>query len=73
MSGTETGTTAPSNIIENKYFDTSYPVYMTVLSSGDYEYGATFKFTISDDFKWLGNCEVLSKSCADTDTACTTI
>ena len=42
VSATETGTAAPSTITENKYFEASYPVYITLLSSGDYEYGGTF-------------------------------
>ena len=72
FSGTETGTALPSNIIENKYFDTNYPVYITILPASDYEYGGTFKFTLSGGFKWFGSCEALSKSCSD-DSACTSI
>lgn len=73
ISGTETGTALPSNIAENKYFDTNYPVYITILAASDYEYGGTFYFTISGGFKWFDSCEALSKTCADTDSSCTTI
>ena len=72
VSGTETGTSSPSNIATNKYFDTSYSVYITFLTTGDYEYGGTFTFTIDTPFKWTGSCEALSKTCGD-DSACLTV
>ena len=72
VSDNETGTTAPTNTVSNKYFEESYPVYLTFLTSEDYEYGGTFYFKITNDFKWTGNCEALYKTCDD-DTSCTTV
>ena len=63
VSATETGIAAPSTLTENKYFDTNYPVYITILTSGTYEYGGTFYFKITSGFKWTGSCEALSNNC----------
>ena len=72
VSGTEIGTTAPANTIENKYFEATYPVYLTFLTAADYEYGGTFYFKITSGFKWIGSCEALSKNCGD-DSSCITV
>ena len=50
LSDTETGITVPSDVVENKYFEAIYPVYITMLTSGDYEYGGTFYFKITEGF-----------------------
>ena len=72
VSGTELGTTAPTNAIDNKYFEATYPVYLTFLTASDYEYGGTFYFKITSGFKWTGSCEALSKNCGE-DSSCITV
>ena len=72
VSGTETGTTAPTSITSNQYFEATYSVYLTFLTAGDYEYGGTFYFAISSPFKWTGSCEAVSKNCGE-DSSCITI
>ena len=69
ITSTETGTSSPTSITENKYFDATYSVYITFLTTSDYENGGTFYFTIDTPFKWTGSCEALSKNCIE-DTAC---
>ena len=63
VSDTETGTTAPTNTVTNKYFEATYSVYLTFLTAADYEYGGTFYFKITSGFKWTGSCEAVSKNC----------
>ena len=72
VSGTELGTTAPRNTIENKYFEATYSVYLTFLPAADYEYGGTFYFKIQGGFKWTESCEALSKNCGE-DSSCITV
>ena len=60
VSDSELGIVAPLNSDENQYLDASYPVYITILTSNDYEYGGTFYFKITDGFQWTGSCEALS-------------
>ena len=72
MSDTETGVSLPSNTVVNTYYEANYPVYITILTSGDYEYGGTFYFKITSGFKWTGSCEALSKNC-EGDNTCITV
>ena len=55
ISATETGTTAPTNTVSNKYYEATYSVYLTFLPAKDYEYGGTFYFKIDSPFKWTGS------------------
>ena len=71
MSDTETGVSLPSNTVENTYYEANYPVYITILTSSDYEYGGTFYFKITSGFKWTGSCEALSKNCEGNNTCIT--
>ena len=73
ISDTETGISLPTNTAENTYYEANYPVYITILASGDYEYGGTFYFKITSGFKWTGSCEVLSKICDDNPTCITVL
>ena len=54
VSSSEESLAPPYSILENRYFEAAYPVYLTFLTSGDYEYGGTFYFKISAPFKWIG-------------------
>ena len=54
LTATETSLDSITSIASNTYFETAYPVYLTFLTSGDYEYGGTFYFKIGSPFKWVG-------------------
>ena len=70
FSDIETGTTAPTSNAANKHLEATYSVYMTFLTTGDYEYGGTFYFIITSGFKWTGSCYTVSKNCGESDAAC---
>ena len=42
LTATETSLDSITSIASNTYFETAYPVYLTFLTSGDYEYGGSF-------------------------------
>ena len=50
LSTDETTVISPTSIINNTYFEQSYTIYITFLTTGDYDYGGTFYFKLDSLF-----------------------
>jgi hypothetical protein len=48
--------TLPSSDTNLKYYEKSYPIYITMKTTDDYDYGGIFYFTLSGGFTWDGTC-----------------
>ena len=57
MSTSPTIIALPSTDDYYKYYERSYPIYITMRTVGDYDSGGIFYFTLSNGFIWDGACQ----------------
>ena len=61
ISSSETDSLLISSIGSNSYYESTYPVYISIRSKGDYEYGGTYYLLMENaGFEWTGgSCECI--------------